>query len=332
MEPSQRMMELIVGSWAAQAVYAAVALGIPERLGPDGAGSQRLAEETGCAEPAVRRLMDYLTALEICSGDAATGYRLTAFGEVLRPEVPGSVSAYAHLAGEEFHPVWGQILHTLRTGGPAFAQVHGQDLYAYLGSNPQAGQRFDAAMNVGHVLFEHIPQVYDFSAAAEVVDIGGGNGELLTAVLTRHPAVRGVLYEDPSTVENARRYLDEHQVGERCETVGGNMFDSVPAGADVYLLSRVLVNWNDAESARILAGCAAAMKDDSVLLIVERPQPEGAPSPIASAVDMLMMLVTSGGRSRPLHGFEALLGSAGLALRDDLELPRGFRLLVAGRA
>lgn len=331
--PTQQMMELIVGSWAERAVYAAVALGIPERLAPDGTDLTALAAATGAHEGALERLMDYLVALEVCAGTAADGYRLTPLGEVLRPGVPGSVRDYALLAGQEFHRAWGEILHTLRTGEPGFDRAFGEGLYAYLGRSPEAARRFDQAMNAGRVLFEKVPQLHDFTGAGRVVDIGGGNGELLAEILRRSATTRAVLLERGPAVKDAREFLAGHGPGiaDRCEVVDGDMFQDVPEGADVYLLARVLVNWDDEQATRLLRNCAAAMKPGSTLLLVERPQADGPPMPVPSAVDVLMMVVTSGGRSRTVAEYGRLLDDAGLALGDIHQLPQGYQLLSAAR-
>lgn len=330
--PTQRMMELVVGSWAARAVHAAVVLGIPERLAEGGpADSARLAEATGADASALRRLMDYLVALEVCAGGPEEGYRLTAYGEVLRPGVPGSVHSYVLLAGREFYAVWGELLHTLRTGEPAFDKVYGQDLYAYTTADPEAGQRFDEAMNSGRVLFGPLSRLELFAGARRVVDIGGGNGELLAEILHAHPGLHGVLYELPGPAATAPRYLDERGVGDRCEVAVGDMFEQVPGGADVYVLSRILVNWDDDRAARLLANCARALPSGAAVLVVERPQTESAPSPVAAAVDLLMMLVTHGGRSRTVARLHALFEGAGLVPEAVEDLPQGFRALVARR-
>ena len=333
--PTQRMMEIIVGSWAERAVFAAVTLGIPELLAQGDGDLDALVAATGCDPSALRRLMDYLVALDVCEQDGP-GYRLAPMGRVLHPDTAGSVRDYVLLAGQEFHAVWGEVLHTLRSGRPSFDHVYGTDLYAYMAAHPEAGRRFDGAMNSGRSVFEAVARSFDFGGVGTVVDIGGGNGELLVDVLTAHPAVSGVLLEVPSAIEGAAAYLDGRgpdgeDLGKRCEFVAGDMFDKVPAGGDAYVLSRVLVNWDDDKVLRLLGNCAAAMAPGGRVLIVERPQLEGAPSPVASAIDLLMMLVTSGGKSRSGAELGELLDAAGLVLDETHELTQGFQLLVARR-
>lgn len=331
MTSSADMMELIVGSWAARAVHTAVELGLPERLAPGPVGPAPLAEATGTAEPALRRLLDYLTALGVCKGDAEGGYALGELGTVLLADSPGSVRDYALLAGTEFYPVWGRLTDAVRTGEPVFEQVFGEPLYSYLDTHDEAARRFGAAMNSGTVVFEQVPAVYDFSRAGRIVDVAGGNGELLATILAAVPGPAGLLYENPSATAEAEARLRERGLAERCDVVGGDMFASVPAGGDVYLLSRVLVNHDDDEAAALLSRCAQAMAPGAELLLVERPQAEGAPNRTAAAIDLLMMLVTSGGRSRTVERMRALLRTAGLEPGAVRELPRGFALLAAGK-
>lgn len=328
--PTQRMMEIIVGSWSERAVFAAVTLGIPELLTQGRGDLDALVDATGCDPSALRRLMDYLVALDVCEPDGKR-YRLAPLGQVLHPGTVGSVRDYVLLAGQEFHAVWGEVLHTLRKGSPSFDHVYGTDLYAYMAAHPEAGRRFDGAMNSGRSVFEALARSFEFGGVGRVVDIGGGNGDLLVDVLTAHPTVHGVLLEVPSAVEGADAYLDGKGLGKRCELVAGDMFDRVPEGADAYVLSRVLVNWDDDKVVRLLGNCAAAMAPGGRVLIVERPQPEAAPSAVASAIDLLMMLVTSGGRSRSAAELSELLDAAGLVLDRTQDLTQGFQLLVARR-
>jgi hypothetical protein len=325
----QRMLGMVIGAWAGAAVHAAVTLELPEHLAAGTGAVADLAAATGTEPEALRRLLDYLVALEVCAGDPAAGYRLTDVGEVLRPGVPGSVRDYVRLVGEEFYPVWPHLADTVRTGRPSFARVHGSDLYDYMAANPSAGRRFDTAMNSGRVLFERIPLVYDFAHCAEVVDVGGGNGELLAEILLRHPGTRGLLVDLPETVGPAADYLAGRGVAERCRTEAGDMFRQVPSGGDAYLLSRVVVNLDDERAAEVMANCAAGMKPGAVLLLVERPRSEGVPTPVAAAIDVLMMLITDGGRSRTTTELDRLTRSAGLVPEGSLELPQGFRLFVA---
>lgn len=328
----QQMLGMVIGAWAGAAVHAAVQLELPENLAAGRHSVPALAEATGTDAVALSRLLDYLVALGVCEGGRQDGYRLSAAGEMLRPDVPGSVREYVMLVGEEFYPVWPHLAHTVRTGGPSFARVHGKDIYSYMADNAEAGRRFDTAMNSGKVLFQSIPQAYDFGSLGQVADIGGGNGELLAEILHHHPATSGLLFELPETVAPAVAYLEGRGVADRCQTVAGDMFREVPAGADAYLFSRVLVNHDDERVAAVLRNTAEGMKPGAVLLMVERPQSESAPTQVSAAIDVLMMLITSGGRSRTAAELEDLARSVGLTPEGSRELPQGFRLFVARKS
>ncbi|MDI5965419.1 methyltransferase [Streptantibioticus silvisoli] len=327
----QRMLGLVVGAWAGAAVHTAVTLELPEHLAAGATTVQELAGATKTEPDALRRLLDYLVALQVCAGSPAQGYRLTATGETLRPGVPGSVRDYVRLVGEEFYPVWAHLPHTVRTGEPSFARVHGQDLYSYMADHPQAGDRFNSAMNSGQVLFQHVAKVWDFTGCARIADIGGGNGELLAEILREHPNTEGLLHELPETTATATEYLARHHLADRCQVVAGDMFQEVPAGADAYLLSRVLINHDDERAATVLRNCAAAMKPGAVVLLVERPTSQAAPTEVSAAIDLLMMLVTSGGRSRTGAELDALTRTAGLIPQQSRQLVQGFRLFAARR-
>jgi O-methyltransferase domain len=171
-------------------------------------------------------------------------------------------------------------------------------------------------------------EAYDFSRFGRVVDVGGAHGSLLAAILARHPAVHGVLFDQPGVIAGAGELLRAVGVADRCELVGGSFFESVPGGGDAYVMKSVLHDWLDAEAARILAACVGAMEPGAVLLLVEQvvePPNEGA---IVKLSD-LNMLVAAGGRERTLAEWESLLASAGLRLERTVPTWSTFSVIEA---
>jgi hypothetical protein len=196
----------------------------------------------------------------------------------------------------------------VRTGEPAWEQVFGQPFWAYLDANPAISASFDATMAVdtGDAA---VADGYDWTAVRHVADIGGGTGTLIAEVLRRNPGLRGTLADLPETAARARRYLAGLGLDGRCDVVGQSFFDPLPAGADVYLLSRIIHDWDDAAATAILRRCAEAAGGDGRVLMIESA---AAGDPAGFAEMNLRMLVLSAGRERTVEDYAALADGAGL--------------------
>jgi 3-amino-4-hydroxybenzoate 4-O-methyltransferase len=331
--PAATMVRLLTGSWVTQALHVAAALGIADLLAEGPADSARLAAATGAHEPSLRRLLRYLAALGVLEGDDgddAGGFRLTPVGELLRTDVPGSVRERALTYGTWNYQALAELLHTMRTGQPAFEHRFGTNPYDYLTRHPEAARTFDRQMELMADFFAAVPEAYDFSDVDTVVDIAGGNGTLLATVLAAAPHARGILFDAPHVVQAARGPLADRGVLDRCALAGGDFLDTVPAGGDVYILSRILHNWDDERCLALLANCRTAMRSGATLLIVEHEVPEENPPASVLGID-INMLALFGGRERTAAEFGRLLDEAGFDLTGQHPLPFGHGLLTARR-
>ena len=202
------------------------------------------------------------------------------------------------------------LAHTVRTGEPAWEQVFGLPFWDYLDANPAISASFDATMAVdgGN---SAVAERYDWAAVRHVADIGGGTGTLIAEVLQRNPGLRGTLADLPETAARARQYLAGLGLDGRCDVVGQSFFDPLPAGADAYLLNRVIHDWDDAAATAILRRCAEAAGSTGRVLVVESHGTPGG-DPAAFAEMNLRMLVLAGGRERTLDDYAALAADAGL--------------------
>jgi hypothetical protein len=253
---------------------------------------------------------------------------LTDMGQLLRTDGQRSLHPLAVLYGGVFYRSFGALNHSVRTGREAFAEVFGEHHFDYFAGRPELAGLFDRAMAASTSMLGGIADVVDFSTAAVVVDVAGGNGEFLGRILTAEPHLRGVLLERAHTVEAARDTLARAGVADRCELVAGDFTEFVPGGGDAYLLSRVLHDWNDARCATILRNCAEAMPAHAELLIVERLLPEDDSLSLALAWD-IHMLCNVGGRERTAAHYAALLADAGFELVGQHELPLEMAVLRA---
>ncbi|HET6467429.1 MAG TPA: methyltransferase [Geminicoccaceae bacterium] len=316
------LLALASGAWIGQAVHVAARLGIADLLGDGPKPPAALAAATGTDATALYRLLRALASLGVFAEDAGGRFTLTPLAEGLRSDAPGSLRGYAIMMGEEWHwRAWGELLESVRTGGSAFERVHGCELFRYFAEHPEAARVFNAAMTsrTGQETAA-VTGAYDWPAGT-IVDVGGGQGALLTAILARRPEARGILFDLPHVIDAARRPIEEKGLAARCELVGGDFFDRVPAGGDLYLIKRVLHDWDDGRAAAILRCCRAAMAADARLLVIEHVLPPGNAPSWGKLLDLQMLVLTPGGQERDEAGFHGLLATAGFRL--ERVLPAG---------
>jgi SAM-dependent methyltransferase len=315
-----------MGYWGAQALYVAAKLGVADHLeeGPKTAG--QLGQAVGADAQALHRVLRYLTSLGVFTA-TEDRFALNSAAERLLTTAQGSQRDWVILFGEEFYQAWGKLIDAARDGRDAFRHAFGLGLFEYLDRNPEYARTFNRAMAAGSVFFQAIPDAYDFSAFRTVVDVGGGNGAMLAAILTRSSELKGILFDSPTVIESARANLQAQGLAERADFVGGNFFESIHPGGDVYVFSRILHDWTDDQCLAILRNCRDAITPSGRVLIVERL----IPTPIAVASDVNMLAVTSG-RERSEEEFRQMLAEAGFALMSVTALPLEAYLIEAAPA
>jgi O-methyltransferase domain/Dimerisation domain len=313
--PSQALRRLVNGYQVSQAIHVAATLGIADLLADGPRASDDLAAATGAHPQALYRLLRALASVGVFHEEEGRRFSLTPLGDCLRADAPEPVGGWAAFIGRPPHwRAWGDLLHSVRTGENAFRHVHGAAVWDYRAQHPEEGVYFDGAMTANaRQSTAAVLAAYDFGRFARVVDVGGGQGALLAAILAHHPGVRGVLLDQPQVVARAEGMLREAGVSARCEVVGGDFFASVPAGGDAYLLREILHDWEEAEAIAILRNCRQAMAPEGRLLAIEAvigPPNEGA----AGKFTDLTMLANPGGRERTREEYAALVGAAGFRL------------------
>jgi hypothetical protein len=327
--PARDLLELLVGPFRAYAIYTAAKLGIADRLADGPRTGAELAEQVGADADSLCRLLRLLAGMGIVSADDGGLFGLTPRGELLR-STNGSMRDLAICYGEQFYRTMAQLPYSVRTGEPSFPRVFGKPWLDYYAEHPEAARVFDSAMAAGSAFFAELPGAYNFTRARTIVDVGGGNGALLAAVLGSHPHLTGVVLEVPHVVATTRDSLHQQGLADRCEVIGGDFFASVPPGGDVYLLSRILHDWEDERCLALLRSCHRSMTPGSELLIIERVVPAGGEPSLALEWD-IHMLANTGGRERTAAEYHALLDRAGFEPRGLRPLPLDVNLLIAGR-
>ena len=308
----QLMRLLWPGAMAVQAVHVAAKLGIADLLGPGPKTVEELADATHTHGPFLGRFLRALTSIGIFGEDTAGRLCQTPLSDVLRTNHPQSVRPWAMMLGAGF--VWrpmGDLAAAIESGQPAFERVYGTHFFKYLAEHRDEAGIFNAAMSSIPAYIAAIVNSYDFSKFDRIVDVGGGRGALLIAVLTTNPRVRGLLYDLPGVLDDAP-IAAQKSVAERLEVTAGDFFDAIPTGADAYLLSGVIHDWNDESAIRILKNVRRAIRPDGRLLIVDTVLTPSS-DPARAMMDVLMMTLT-GGRERTESEFRSLLGDADFSL------------------
>jgi hypothetical protein len=310
----------------------AAKLGVADALAEGPRTGPQIAAAVGADPDALTRVLRGLVLEEVLAEAGEGRFALTELGEWLRADVAGSMRGGVLARGELYYRPAAGMLAAVREGGTAFEQVYGDRFFEYLSRNPEQEAVFQRSM-AGRAEDEagHVVAAYDFGGLGRLVDVGGGYGILLGAILRSAPDLRAVLVDQPAVVEQARRRLTADGVADRCELVAGDFFGDLPAGADAYLLSRVLHDWADDDARRILTACRSAMPAGSRLLIVEALLPErAADQPAVIRMD-LYMLVLLGARERTEAQFRRLLTDTGFAVRRVVPTasPAGLSVIEA---
>jgi hypothetical protein len=318
MTPVARLMEISYDGLVAQrALYAAAKLGVADALASAAASSDHVARTVGAEPESTYRLMRTLASIGILAESAGRQFSLTPTGELLRTDHPGSMRQWIVFSGEPAYlAAWGEIVHTIQTGRPAWDKAHSLSFFEYMAAHPEAGRIFDEAMtSLSHEEAQAVADAYDFTRFHHVVDVGGGHGTLLVTLLKRHPAMRGVVFDQPQVIEQAEGILAVEELGRRCGLESGDFFSAVPAGGDSYLLKYILHDWDDAHAVSILASCRRAIRPDGTLLLVETVVP-GPGEPHFAKLQDLEMLVLFASRERTRDEFSQLLSQGGFRLEQ----------------
>ena len=323
------LREMISGVQNTQLVYVAAKLGIADLLKDGPRSPDDLADSIGADRRNLYRVLRALASLGIFAENQDGMFELTVKAEPLQGGVPDSARDFAILWGEEwFYRPWGGLLDNVKTGQTAFDSIFHMGFWEYFGSNPEAGEVFDRAMTSrSRGDMTTALTTFDFSRISRIVDVGGGQGELISAILKANPEVHGVLFDLPSAIEGARRLVESEGVSDRCDLVGGSFFESVPAGGDLYILQGVIHNWNDSDATVILQKCRQANGDNGRLLIVDHVLPTGNdPSP--GKIPDITMMVLLGALERTESEFRTLLDAAGFRLTKIM--PSQGRSIIEG--
>ena len=315
------LFQMIRGFWVSQAIYVAAKLGIADLVRRGLTTSAELAEAAGACPGELYRLLRFLASVGIFAQDRAGRFGLTPLSEYLATDVPGSLRAMAIMYGEEIYHAWGDLLHSVRTGETAFDHLYGRSHFEYLAQNPDADAVYSSAMaGFSQQETRSVISAYDWSPLRKVVDVGGGQGAFLAALLESSPDLEGVLLERDQVAAEASAEIAAAGLSARCEVIAGDFFGSVPQGGDAYLLKNILLNWDDEQCVAILRNCRRAMGERGRVLVIEAVIPPWDVPAFAKQLDLHMLVVT-GGRGRVEPELRARFAAAGLELTKLIATP-----------
>jgi len=313
--PHVQLIQMVTGAWVARTLHAAATLGLADQLTVGPKSAAELAEPVGAHAPSLHRLMRTLASLGILAEQKEQRYVLTPLGEALKLHAPGSARSTVLTFGSPWaQSAWDHLVYSVQTGKTGFEKAQGMPLFDYLAGHPEDASLFNETM-VGFHSQEPpaVAAAYDFSTFKTIVDVGGGTGNLLAAILTRYVGLSGVLFDLPHVAAEAPALLKGKGVNDRVTIETGDFFKSVPAGGDAYLLSHIIHDWDEDQCLTILGNIRKAMNAGGRLLIAEMVLPAGDTPHPGKMLD-IAMLVWPGGQERTLAEYDHLLSKGGFHL------------------
>jgi hypothetical protein len=326
--PQAEIFHIIGGYWLSRAVYLAARLKLADAVGDQPASLAAIADVTGTRPDRLRRLMRALAAHGFFQDCGNETFSQTPLSETLRSDRPGSMRAFAEAElGHDHYDSWRNFETCLREDGTAFERVYGMPIWRYYAEHPETNALFGEAMtNLTSIANAGILAGYQFSSFRRAVDVGGGHGSFLCAILDNHPDARGVLFDLPSVLADAAkaRFVTRHQ--DRLELVGGDFFEAVPANGDLYLLKFVLHDWDDERSGHILNNIRRVIDPSGRLIVVEIVLPPMNEPHIGPLIDLNMMVMT-GGAERTEIEYRELLAKSGFRMDRVTPTPSPFSVI-----
>lgn len=306
----EKVQEIFDGFQLAQVIYVTAKLGVADSLKNRAQSCEELATEIGANAKVLQHLMSLLQTLGIVTTDKNDNYQLTPVGSMFRSDTPNSVVGTT-LSKAESYQAWGHFLYSVQTGKAAFDHTFHKSLYEYLAQNAEANTNFNRWMEetTRDWLLSTL-ETYDFSKFTHFVDIGGSTGVLTTTLLTKYPNLQAIIFDQPHVVTGAQKILESVSVSDRCQIIGGDFFEAIPTTGDLYIISRVLLNWDDEHALKILKNCRTAMKHSATLLIIDfvLPNQNLTTSQLLSSLHDLVLV---GRLMRTEEEYYALLSKAG---------------------
>jgi ubiquinone/menaquinone biosynthesis C-methylase UbiE len=328
--PPLALSQIMFGTWIAQAIYVTAFLGIADLLKDGAKDINELAQSTDSQASYLYRILRALASVEIFNEVEPYKFALTPMAEYLKSNIPGSLRGLAIMLGDEWHwRCWGDIINIVKTGTPPLKRLYqADDTFKYFADNPKSAAIFNDAMT-GWSKYSHtaILDVYDFSGIKTIVDVAGGHGVLIAAILAANPKMRGILFDLPHVISGAKNLLETEGVSNRCQMESGNFFELVPDNGDAYILSHILHDWDDECCIQILNNIRKAISKGGRLLVVEGVVPPGNEPHLSKIMDIEMMIFYPRGKERTQMEYRQLFEAGGFHLNRILPTATSISVL-----
>ncbi len=314
-----KLLQIFAAPWITQSVYVVCSLGIADILKDDEKDVEEISSLVSCNASSLYRILRCLASMGIFAETKPKTFKLTGTAQYLRADHPNSLRSLSMMLSDEWHWCsWGDVLHVVKTGEPAIKHLYGVDnTFNYLKHHPKSCKLFqDAMTNVSQSIHAEVVDVYDFSNFKKIVDVGGGFGALLSSILIRNPHMEGILFDLPHITKEAEKFITNQEFSNRCQTVAGNFFESIPITGDLYMMSHIIHDWDDEDCIQILKNIRKSISSEGRLIIIEAVIPSGNEPHFGKLLDLDMLIMYPKGRERTLEEFSHLFQVSGFKLNQ----------------
>jgi len=326
--PDKTLETFLMHSTVTSCLQVIAKLLIADRLAQSPETAEVLASETSTHAQSLYRVLRMVASVGVFREDEQGRFHMTPTAELLRTDVPKSMQPWLVLRGEEWHRgSWNKLYNTVCTGNTAFNIAHDEGLFDYLKHDSDAATVFNKAMAATEIFTQAIVDAYDFGDTQKIIDVGGGYGSLLQSILQKNTHLHGVLYDTKKVTDQARKGIEDAGLTSRCEIIAGDFFSNVPSGADTFLLRRIIHDWDDEKSIKILKNCRQAMNDNKGKLLLAETIIEHGNAPSPGKFYDLDMMVMAGGLERTLNEYSALFEAAGFTLTNVVSTKSNMSVL-----
>lgn len=325
----ETILDIVAGEWIAQGVYTATKLDIAEYLSESPKSVEQLATLTNSDEENLYRLLRLLSSRGIFKEGPTRNFSNTSSSALLASKHPHSLRGLILFYSGEMSKTFAKLDGCVRTGTPAFELTFQKPVFEYFRDNPNSAKLYNVAMQEkSRAVVHSCLHAYDFGKFSTVYDIGGGTGYFLFSLLKKNPKMRGLLFEQPSVITEAKPHLEEF--GQRCGMIAGDFFKSIPPDGEAYILKSIIHDWDDENAIKLLRKCNTAMRKEAKLFIIEPLLASANEKDYAKCMDVLMMAVT-GGRERDEFDFRYLLQQAGFKIDSITHTETEFAIIQASK-
>lgn len=311
----KQLMGMLIGYWKTQIIHSIVELGILDLIKTGEKKFKKLLKITRLPVDSLRMIIQVLKIWDFIE-EKDGFYKLKFLGNLLTEDHPNSLKHASLMWGDEHYLAMSKLTDALKYYKPQFQEIFGKPLFKYFNSHPDKGIIYNKAIKAYSFDYNKLIESYDFTNTRVIMEIGGGTGQLLEKIISQNSTIqKGILFELPSVVREAKKQTQIKSLNQKIEFIPGDFFGKIPIKADMIIISRVLHDWNDENTIKILRNIYDALEQDGKLLILEMIVPENPEYDIGVTLNF-NLLVNVGGKERTLREFEDILQKTGFIINS----------------